>query len=227
MGDAGTHITGIDVSPWQFKPYAAHDPDFHAVRLAGHRFVYAKASEGTKYRYNSFRAAWPLIAEAGLYRGAYHFLRWEKGAPDGATQARFFHDWVGRLTPGDLPPAMDLEWIKGQRRAADEIVACALDFMQACDELFGQWSIIYTGASFWRDFLKASKSAHKLVSWRRWQADYTGPLDPIPGEPDWPALIWQHTGDGECLGVSGDVDLNRFLGTEAELRQLAGLEPHA
>lgn len=224
---APPYLTGIDISPWQFPPYTPHEPDFDAVKLAGHWFAYLKASEGTKYRYNSFRRAFPKGRAAGLFTGPYHFLRWERGAPDGATQARFFHDWVGELQPGDLPPAVDIEWIKGQRNTADNIVACALDFLQASDELFGRWSLIYTGASFWAEYLKASKEAHKLTSWRRWQADYSGPLNTIPNEPDWPCLIWQHTGDGKCLGISGDVDLNRFLGTEAELRQLAGLEPHA
>jgi lysozyme len=220
-------ITGIDVSPWQFKPYKTHDPDFAAVASVGHRFVYIKATQGTQYRYQSFKKAWPEVKAAGMYPGAYHFLDWRPGVPDGAKQARFFFDWVGPLSPGELSPAVDVEWIKGAKASNTDIAKCAFDFLEACDELFGRWSLIYIGNTFWKGYVLGGDDAQKLKSWRRWQVDYQPPLDEMKAAPGWPLIMHQHTGDGECLGVEGNVDLNRFLGSEAELRQLAALEPVA
>ena len=211
-------VTGIDVSAWQGQI------DWPKVAAAGHSFAIIKATEGAGYRSPQFLDDWGGARAAGLIRGAYHFLRWEPGAPSGARQAEHFASYVGRHGPGDLPPALDIEWLREQRRPADEIVAIAREWLERVEVLTGRWPMIYTGPSFWRwCLLPAGKPALELTSWPLWVVDYVPPLDPMHGALDWHPIIHQHTGSGSCPGINGKVDLNRFSGSLTELRTLACL----
>jgi lysozyme len=224
------HVTGIDVSPYQPRI------DWRAVAGAGHAFAYCKATEGNGWvssRYRDQRAGARL---AGLVTGAYHFARWETAgdpAADARDEAAHFFDVVGALEPGDLPPALDLEWITGQKRPALQLVVWARAFVEEVERLFGAWPIIYTGPSFWRYcLLPAGRPALDLTSWPLWVADYTptgGKPDPMKDAASWKWTFWQFTGHGRCPGITDahgalvDCDINRFNGTLAELRVLAGL----
>lgn len=65
-----------------------------------------------------------------------------------------------------------------------------------------------------------SYAALALLSWRLWQAQYAATLSPMRGAPAWRPLIWQWTGSGTCSGIEGEVDLNRFLGSEQDFAEL-------
>lgn len=208
--------TGIDVSAYQ--PHI----DWRAVASAGHTFAIVKATEGAGYVSPIYRDQLWGARAAGLITGAYHFLRWEPGAPSAEAQAEHFAAVVGTLGPGDLPPALDVEWIKGQKRSASEIVAIVRAFLERVETLTHRWPMIYTGPSFWRFcLLPAGKPALELTSWPLWCCDYQPPLDPMQGAPEWTPTIHQHTGSGTCPGIAGHVDLNRFCGSLDELRLLA------
>ncbi|MCC7542455.1 MAG: hypothetical protein IT379_39925 [Deltaproteobacteria bacterium] len=210
--------TGIDVSAWQGQ---IHWP---AVASAGHRFAIIKATEGVTYRSPQYERDRDGARASGLYVGSYHFLRWERGAASGSAQARHYHDVVGRLSPGDITPACDLEWITGHKRDADEIVKVVVDFLGECESRFGRWPMIYTGPTFWRYCLAPAKDELDLTSWPLWVVDYEPPLDPMVGAASWRWSIWQHTGSGSCPGISGKVDLNRARDLPT-LLALAGLDP--
>ena len=217
-------VTGIDVSAYQHPPYQRAGIDWRAVAGAGHAFAIVKATEGVHYTNPHFWSDRHNARQAGLLVGSYHFLRWQPGAPSGAAQARHYRQVVGD-TKGELTPACDLEWIKGAKRPAREIVAIAREFVAECEQQFGRWPMIYTGPSFWRwCLLPAGDDALALTSWPLWLVDYHPPIDPMIGAPDWRWSIHQHTGDGSCPGVQGDCDLN-VVRDMRTLRELAGLDP--
>ena len=220
-----TVITGIDVSPYQ--PVI----DWQAVASAGHSFAFVKATEGNGWTARTFATQRDGARAAGLLVGAYHFARWETpGAPeaDAIDEARHFFRVVGELSPGDLPPVLDLEWITGQRRLSDELVRWALAFLTEATRLFRRSPIVYTGPSFWRYCLAPARkqAALPLTGYTLWAADYVSRLAPraMHGS-EWPWHFWQHTGSGSCPGVKGKCDLNRFAGTMDDLRALADLPP--
>ena len=205
-------ITGIDVSAYQ--PHI----DWDAVHAAGHRFAYIKATEGEGYRSPTFKAQWNGALAAGVLVGAYHFAQPDQDAWDDA--ARFVDD-VGDFGHGRLAPALDIETTNGLAPA--DLVRWCRSWLERVEELTSTWPVIYTGPNFWRHrLLPAGAPAHELTSWRLWQAQYADALSPMRLAPAWRPLIWQHTGSGACPGIDGRVDLNRFLGSEDELRQLAG-----
>lgn len=219
-GSALSPITGIDVSAYQPKI------DWAAVAKAGHRFAFIKSSEGNGWVSKFFKAQWAGAKVAGLLRGAYHFARWETaGSPvdDALDEAAHFYETVGDLGPGDLPPVLDLEWITGKKRDADELALWALTFLQETERLFGRKPIIYTGPSFWRYCLLPDKKnlSLELTQYILWEVDYNGPLNPMNGAETWKWTFWQWTGSGACPGITGKCDLNRFNGTEADLLALA------
>lgn len=218
MSDPAKQITGIDVSAYQPRV------NWPQVAKAGHRFAFVKATEGAGVVDKLYAQHRREARAAGLLVGSYHFLRWEPGAPSGEAQAEHFASVVGRLQPGELMPVVDVEWIKGQRRPAAEIVSCTRAFLERVETLTGRWPMIYTGPSFWRYcLLPAGKAALALTSWPLWAVDYVPPLDPMAGAPEWRALFHQWTGHGRCEGIDGEVDLNRFSGSLPELHALAGL----
>jgi GH25 family lysozyme M1 (1,4-beta-N-acetylmuramidase) len=75
-----------------------------------------KATEGGTFTSSSFATDWPAIKEAGgdrygstWFRGAYHYLKFNK---DGGTQADFYLDTIdaaGGFDVGDIIPIVDVE----------------------------------------------------------------------------------------------------------------------
>jgi lysozyme len=236
-------ITGIDVSDYQPRV------DWTQVARAGHTFAYIKSTEGNGWEAKHFRKHQDGARAAGLLTGAYHFARWDGGlsdvGADARDEAKRFRDFVGELGPGDLPPVLDMEWITGKRLDAKGMARWALAFLEQCEVSFdreddtGRWPMIYTGPSFWRYcLLPGGELARALTSFPLWIVDYNSKDEPKPMKdaPEWAAVhgkgwtFWQWTGHGRCPGVTkpdgslADCDLNRFNGTLAQLRSLAGLD---
>ncbi len=93
-------IQGIDVARYQ------ENVDFARAQAAGTHFVFMKATEGKDYVDPNFQANWARARDAGMPRGAYHFMTWCSLASEQA-------DWFVRNVPYDpsaLPPVLDLEW---------------------------------------------------------------------------------------------------------------------
>ena len=102
-------LKGIDVAHWEpvIKWEMLRKQDIH--------FVFIKATEGVQFEDPNFRDHWARAKQAGILRGAYHFLRPDM---DGRRQAEFFLSTVFpdvlpgdkiHLEPGDLPLVLDLE----------------------------------------------------------------------------------------------------------------------
>ena len=91
-------ILGIDVSKWN------GNWDARKAKTAGATFVFIKASQAT-FSDPQFAANWQKAKEAGLLRGAYHYLDYTKS---GLEQANYFADLL-KADPGELPPVVDYE----------------------------------------------------------------------------------------------------------------------
>lgn len=74
--------------------------NFHAVRRAGHRFVYVKATEGVGYQDAGYLVRAAAARAAGLHVGFYHFLRPRPGR-SGKDEARYFWEAVKGFQGGE------------------------------------------------------------------------------------------------------------------------------
>ncbi len=203
-------VDGIDISKWNGNWDAAK------ARAAGAVFVFIKASQAT-FTDPLFKVNWQRARDAGLLRGAYHYLDYTKPGRD---QADYYASLLD-ADPGELPPVVDYE-----QRRADNNVAAARATLREFIEQFkarGYTPMIYTAPNFWSTY---GTTDSYWAQFRLWIAHYTTATAPsVP--PPWKAwTFWQYTskGDGPTYGTeSYNVDLNRYVGTLEELYQLAGL----
>jgi lysozyme len=213
-------ILGIDISKW--------NGNWNAVKAkqAGATFVFIKASQAT-FTDPQFLVNWQKAKDAGLLRGAYHYLDYTK---PGIDQANYFADLL-KNDPGELPPVIDYEL-----RRTDNNPSAALGFLRDCldqmikrTELFEDASVkrpmIYSGPGFWVAYGDQTKSDY-WIQFPLWNAHWTtssAPLIPLP----WTMWqFWQFTskGPGEAFGGEGlSMDMDRFNGTLNELMEFAGI----
>jgi lysozyme len=204
-----TVVQGIDVSVYQ------GDIDWSAVKASGRQFAVARVSDGF-YKDTQFDQNWPAMKAAGLLRGAYQFF--EPG-DDPVGQADLMIQKVGVLGEGDLPCTLDMEVTGGQSAAT--IIANIHTWVDKIEAGTGKKPIIYTGKYFWQDNVAASGD---FLSLPLWLAAY---VSPCPNTPTpWTSWnIWQYTSSGQVSGISGNVDLDQWDGTLADLQAFAGQAP--
>jgi len=209
-------IQGVDVARYQ------GDIDWHAARAAGTRFAFIKATEGGDYVDPKFERNWRKAHEAGIARGAYHFIYWCRSAVEQA-------NWFKANVPNDpyaLPPVLDLEWNNHSSckhsLTPDEAWAKARTILAAMEEHTGKLPIIYTDINFHRDVLAGRE--HYNTLWLRSVA-----AEPHERYDSRPFTFWQWTQTGTMPGISGEVDRNAFYGTEDEWVRfiLTGCDPRA
>jgi len=212
----GMPIQGIDVARYQ------ENVDFARARAAGIHFVFMKATEGKDYIDPNFRVNWERARDAGMPRGAYHFMTWCSLASE---QAAWFTQNVP-YDPSALPPVLDLEWnnhssckTKPNRADALEKIRLMLDVMERHT---GKLPIIYTDMNFHRDILEGEYFPNAF--WLRSTA-----AEPHERYKNRPWTFWQYTQTGVVPGVRGEVDRNVYYGsTEDWLMFLhTGCDPRA
>lgn len=218
-------VKGIDVSKWQ--------PGVDWVRLRQQeiRFAFIKATQGEAHVDPLFSTHWAGARQAGLLRGAYHFLDPDM---DGRRQAENFLRTV-RAEPGELPPALDIErqptvpaaggkkgakgssakagkGKKGSKGAATDqgnaqLIACAQAWLATVERELGCKPLLYTRANILSGWMTLggkppSWSSHYPV----WVAQYFDlPLHENT-RPDhaegWQSFtFWQYSKVGELDGV--------------------------
>ena len=191
---------GIDVSHYQGRI------DWRAVAGDGIGFAYLKATEGATFTDPTFARNWRGAGEAGIVRGAYHRFR---AGRDAAAQAEHFLA-VARLSEGDLPPVLDVESTDGVSDA--RLIRGVRTWLSVVERRTGKRPIVYTKPGFRRAHLGTALDDHPL-----WIAEYG--VD-SPSVDPW--HFWQHSERGRVAGIDRAVDLDRFNGSHAELRALAG-----
>jgi lysozyme len=203
-------IKGIDVS------HNNGAIDWASVAAAGISFAFAKATEGKTFKDRKFNTNYTEMKNHGIIRGAYHFFH---PNIDARAQAENFLQLVQTVGTGDLPPALDVE--VNDNKTTSDIIQGIQVWMDVVSKALQCNPIIYTSASFWNANLHGTDTfdQHPL-----WVAHYTSKPQPNIPRGFSSHAIWQFSEEGSVSGIGGKVDLNRFNGTTADLRKLAGIE---
>jgi lysozyme len=192
-------IHGIDVSYYQGK---IDWQKVKAMNEGGVRvtFAFIKATEGVMLVDRYFQRNWREAPKAGIICGAYHFFRPRKS---GKWQAKFFLQTV-YVEPGDLPPVVDVEELNGVSAAVmrKELKA----YVDHIEQKTGVKPIIYTGLSFYTDYLRGHFDEYPL-----WIAHYHQAKLKVSKRTKW--HFWQHSDRAKVDGISYIVDFNVFNGT--------------
>lgn len=191
-------IKGIDIS------HHNSVNDWMDVSKDGVQFAFFKARQGDSYQDPTFVKNINLAKKVGIDPKAYIFY----DPTD---------DWLDQvdnllidLKPHDVKEvALDLEWLgdkwelNSERYHLQMIRAVISKLKQA-----GMVVVIYSTYSF---IMKYLPHADCFVDCDLWLAHYSETIGPIP--PMWSkATYWQYSEKGQVAGISGNVDMNFFIG---------------
>ena len=234
-------VKGFDIS--KHKP----EVDWERVRSQDIRFVFIKATQADDIVDPKFAEHWANARQAGILRGAYHFM---DPNVDGKPQAKLFLSTVN-LEPGDLPPVLDIERLptdtgkgkkggkskdgkgkKGGKQQADtekinaQMVDCANSWLEIVRTETGRTPIVYSRANFLETWLtRKGKSPAWASKYPIWIAQYFNlPLNentlPIQAKGWQPFTFWQYSSEGELDGVYDDKE--RTIPTPVDLNFFKG-----
>ena len=201
------YALGCDISRWQDDPTTPERVDFNQMVRGGASFVFLKASQST-WKDSTFDYHWKASKEAGLLRGAYHFLTWDNPI----AQADFFSDLLA-ADQGELPPIADFEWWSVTPPNALDILAV---FLERVNHNLKDTIGIYTSIGFWKPH---GSTAGAWAHYPLWLA-YWSSFKPTAPKPWTRWEFWQFTnkGGGYGFGVeSQQIDLNYFNGSVEDL----------
>lgn len=200
---AGT-LLGVDIANYQASiNLAAVNPDFTIVM----------ASQGDWFTNQYFTSQVQAALNLGKPTGVYHYV-------DGSgveAEVNHFLAVVGTYADKVF---WAVDWEAGQNDAwgDDDYLR---RFVEALKARTGKRVLLYASSGV---YPYAVQSATDSVRWIAQYADSdpTG-WDPSPWtDGTWEATMHQYTGTGRVPGYGGDLDLNVFYGTDADLRALAG-----
>lgn len=199
-------VPGIDVSYYQGSI------NFSQVKGAGTQFVIARVSDGLNYPDSKFATYWPAIHTQGMVRGTYQFFR---PGQDALAQANLVLSKVqaaGGFRPDDLPVVLDIEATDNQPSA---VVRQKMQiWLDRIEQATGKKPIIYTAA------FMSSVIGNGFSSYPLWVANYGATCPAMPS--NWTAWkFWQHSSTGSVAGISGNVDMDKWNGTLAQLKAYA------
>ncbi|WP_240049367.1 glycoside hydrolase family 25 protein [Mucilaginibacter psychrotolerans] len=203
---SGYKIHGIDVSYAQGKIdwNRVREMEDDSVRVS---FAFIKATEGVMLVDSYFKRNWREAPKAGITCGAYHFFRPKKS---GLWQARFFLQNV-TMERGDLPAVCDVEVLDG---TSPEAMRKELKvFLKHIEKKTGVKPIIYTGISFYKDYLDGYFDGYQL-----WIAHYYQSRLALDSHTPW--RFWQHSDKARVNGINHAVDFNVFKGDSLSFQKM-------
>jgi lysozyme len=201
---AGPIVKGVDVSTYQGTV------TWSKVKAAGNVFGIARVSDGTTHIDATFPTNWAGMKSAGIIRGAYQFFR---PGEDPIAQADLMVQKLGTLEDGDMAPVMDMETADGVAPAT--IQANMKKWLDRVQQKTGRTPIIYT-AAFMSGNVGNGFSAYPL-----WVANYGVTCPTMPANwAHW--KFWQSSSTGSVAGITGNVDVDEFNGTLADLIKFTG-----
>ncbi len=201
------------------------------------RFVYAKATQGVRFKDGDFGDFWKRLGELPddrpVYRGAYHFLTAKGSAADQAKSFLAYLKLHGGLEAGDLPPVMDLEWDRSSSNPdqwkghEDEIIAKTLEWLRLVEEGTGRVPVIYTARSWWKERGLDEADFAQFDRYPIWIADYSK-SHKAKEKPflinDRVQTMWQFADDSQLTsGYRGSLDANIFYGSIDDFRSAFGI----
>ncbi|GAC1329400.1 MAG: hypothetical protein NVSMB26_05660 [Beijerinckiaceae bacterium] len=201
-------IHGIDVSKYQ------GDIDWQAVRDAGVRFAWIKATEGGDVTDSKFQANWEGARAAGIPRGAYHFAFWCRPWYE---EINWFKKNVP-VEPDALPPVLDVEATPQSKLCKrtlerEKTIADMRLMLQELERHYGKKPIIYSSVDFYQSILFDGA----LSDYPIWVRSTKYHPAVRYGNRHW--HFWQYASDGTVAGVRGAVDRNTFYGSEGDWRR--------
>ena len=194
---------GVDVSSHQ------KEIDWEQVRSAGVEFAmirigYRGYTSGGLYEDEYARANLEGAKAAGLKVGAYFYSQ-ATTLDEALEEALFCTDFLDGY-PLDLPLVYDWEYVSSDARTGDmdreTLTACTKAF---CDTVArkGYEPMIYFNPSQGETLLVLEE----LLEYPWWLAMYSSSMT-YPHAVE----VWQYTAAGSLPGITGDVDLNLWLG---------------
>jgi lysozyme len=201
------YVHGIDVSHHETVE------DWAAVRAAGYRFAWLKATQGRTHVDTKLAEYAHGAAQAGLLVGYYHFadLLNETGRGDVHAQIDHFLEVIRGLPAARMPLVLDIE---------KEVPLTARDYTTWCEtwtaairgyQLAGDdpEPAVYTSKRIVDRDLATDHQLGRYALWSpRYSGSFTTPPELAAGWPYW--SIWQYTDKGTVPGIEGaaNVDLN-------------------
>lgn len=170
------------------------------------QFVFIRATAGKNTTDRQFTRNWNQAKTNGFMRGAYHYYRPNENS---LAQAENFIKTV-KLQKGDLPPVLDIEQ-QPKKQSMDSLKVGLKRWLDKVEGHYRVKPIIYSGESYYTDFLKKEFKGYKL-----WIANYSFFEEEI--RPEW--QFWQFTDKASLKGVDGNVDLNIYNGSIEDLSLL-------
>lgn len=192
---------GFDVSEYQSE--IDWEQTYHLDESFELSFVFIRATAGKNKVDKRFKENWNASKERQLIRGAYHYYRPNENSIE---QAENFIKTV-KLQKGDLPPVLDIEKLP-KSQSIDSLKVGLRRWLKKVEKHFKVKPIIYSGESYYTDFLKEEFSEYPL-----WIANYNFWRNHL--EDDW--LFWQFTEKAQIAGIEGMVDINIFNGDKNKL----------
>lgn len=171
-------------------------------------FIIIRASAGKNKTDNYFNYNWKEAKNNNFIRGAYHYYRPNENSTD---QAINFINTV-KLEKGDFPPVLDIEE-EPKVQSIESLRTGIQNWLDTVEAHYGVKPIIYTGDSFYKDYLKDKGFEDYPI----WIANYNKTIMG-PKAKDW--LFWQFSDQGSVKGIGEFVDLNVFDGNEKLLKLL-------
>lgn len=192
--DTCNHVHGIDLSRYQGDVFWETVGD--NAKMA---YVYLKATEGGDRIDPKFERNINLAHRYGLKVGSYHFFR-----PKTPLQKQL-ENFTAQCLPGeqDLIPMIDVETLGGLE--VDQFCDSLLTFLRMVEHHYRQKPLVYTFRNFYNWHLVGKLDDYQLMI-----ALYLDEEPVLADERD--ITMWQYTGKGRIVGISGYVDKSRFLG---------------
>lgn len=201
----GYTVHGIDVSKHQgnIDWKRAGLMNINGIKIS---FAFIKATEGISRQDHRFEINWKQAKANGFLRGAYLFYYPSR---DAGKQAANFIKTV-RLSSGDLPPVIDIEYSNG--KSAAKICQGLKICIEKLEKQYHVKPILYTNINFYNTYLEGSFTDYPL-----WIAGYFD-HDRFYNEFSTPWTFWQHSEKGKVDGIREYVDFNVFKGTIEKLQ---------
>ncbi|MDD3005929.1 GH25 family lysozyme, partial [Flavobacterium sp.] len=178
---------GFDVSEYQGE--INWEQTYHIDEAFELSFVFIRSTAGKDKIDSKFKENWKAAKERQLIRGAYHYYRPNENSIE---QAENFIKTV-KLQQGDLPPVLDIEKLP-KSQSIDSLKVGLRRWLNKVEKHYKVKPIIYSGESYYTDFLKEEFSEYPL-----WIANYNFWRNDL--ESDW--QFWQFTEKAQIEGIQG------------------------
>ncbi len=194
FGKHKENALGFDVSEYQ------GDIEWENItKLNGEHqlhFVFIRATAGKDKVDTKFVKNFKNAKKVNFIRGAYHYYRPNENSLE---QAANFIKTV-QLQKGDLPPVLDIEQLPKNQSIAN-LKKGLKKWLDAVEKHYKVKPIIYSGESYYKDFLKEEFSDYTF-----WIANYNFWEKKIDDE--W--HFWQFSEKATIPGIKGPVDVNVY-----------------